>query len=132
MTKDGVITIASRHDVLETVDRLAQAIAQRGLTLFARIDHGAGARENGFALRPTILVLFGHPKGGTPLMIDQQSIGLDLPFKVLVWQDEGGATWLSYNDPVWLAQRHGLSPATMQTVDALATGMRALLESAAT
>jgi uncharacterized protein (DUF302 family) len=78
------------------------------MTVFARIDHAAGAAEAGLSLRPTDLLIFGNARGGTPLMQAAQTMGLDLPLKVLVWQDAAGATWLSWNDPQWLARRHGL------------------------
>jgi uncharacterized protein (DUF302 family) len=90
------------------MDRLVAEVQARGLTVFARIDHAAGARDAGLTLRPTELVIFGNAKGGTPLMHANQAIGIDLPLKALVWQDASGNTWLSYNDPAWLAQRHGL------------------------
>ena len=81
------------------------------MTIFARVDHAAGAAEVGLRLRPTELLIFGNAKGGTPLMQPTQMIGIDLPLKALVWQDASGETWLSFNDPAWLAQRHGLSGA---------------------
>ncbi len=93
------------------MDRLAAAVGDKGMTVFARIDHAAGAAEAGLALPPTELLIFGNAKGGTPLMQATQTIGIDLPLKALVWQDPSGQTWLSYNDPLWLAQRHGLGAA---------------------
>ena len=93
------------------MDRLAAAVGDKGMTVFARIDHAAGAAEAGLALPPTELLIFGNAKGGTPLMQSAQTIGIDLPLKALVWRDSAGQTWLSYNDPLWLAQRHGLGAA---------------------
>ena len=90
------------------MDRLVAEVQAKGLTVFARIDHAAGASDAGLALRPTELVIFGNAKGGTPLMQANQAIGIDLPLKALVWQEASGDTWLSYNDPAWLARRHGL------------------------
>jgi uncharacterized protein (DUF302 family) len=92
--------------------------------VFARIDHAAGARELGLPLRPTELVIFGNAKGGTPLMQANQAIGIDLPLKALVWQDDAGVTWLSYNDPAWFARRHELG----QQAEAPVKAMTALLD----
>jgi uncharacterized protein (DUF302 family) len=90
------------------MDRLEAELKAKGVQIFARIDHAAGAAEAGLSLRPTELLVFGNARAGTPLMQSIQSIGIDLPLKALVWQDESGATWLSYNDPAWLAARHGV------------------------
>ena len=84
------------------MDRLETEIRAQGITVFARIDHAAGAAEAGFTLRPTELLIFGNPRAGTPLMQSVQTIGIDLPLKTLVWQDASGKTWLSYNEPSWL------------------------------
>ena len=105
------------------MDRLVAEVQAKGLTVFARVDHAAGAKDSGLSLRPTELVLFGNAKGGTPLMQANQGIGIDLPLKALVWQDASGSTWLSYNDPAWLAQRHGLG----HKVEAPVKAMTALL-----
>lgn len=105
---DGLITVASPHTALVTMDRLETIVKDRGLTVFARIDHSAGAERIGASLRPTELLIFGNPKGGTPLMKCAQSAGIDLPLKALVWEDADGQVWLGYNDPEWLAQRHGV------------------------
>jgi uncharacterized protein (DUF302 family) len=107
MTIDGLTTLASSFGPAETMARLEAAVRAKGLTVFARIDHAAGAAAVGLALRPTELIIFGNAKGGTPLMQAQQTIGIDLPLKALIWQDAAGKTRLSYNDPRWLAQRHG-------------------------
>jgi uncharacterized protein (DUF302 family) len=100
------------------------------LTVFARIDHAAGAAEAGMSLRPTELLIFGNAKGGTPLMQATQTIGIDLPLKALVWQDASGNTWLSYNDPSWLAKRHGLGPEVEATVNGMATALDDLARTA--
>jgi uncharacterized protein (DUF302 family) len=94
MSVDGLTTIASSFAPEETLDRLEAQIKARGLTVFARVDHAAGATAVGMALRPTEVVLFGNARGGTPLMQDKQTAGIDLPLKYLVWQDEAGKTWL--------------------------------------
>ena len=126
MAADGLISLPSPHAPETTLDRLAAEVAARGLTVFARIDHAAGAAEVGLPLRPTTLLIFGGAKGGTPLIQDVQTIGVDLPLKALVWQDAAGETWLSYNDPAWLAKRHGLGPEAAPAVGALSGLLHAL------
>jgi uncharacterized protein (DUF302 family) len=111
MAVQGLTTIRSNFGPQDTIDRLETAIKAKGMTVFARIDHAAGAAVVGLTLRPTEVVIFGNARGGTPLMQSVQTLGIDLPLKALVWQDTAGATWLSYNDPAWLAERHGLSGA---------------------
>jgi len=90
------------------MDRLEAEIRARGMKVFARIDHATGAAEAGLELRPTELIIFGNARGGTPLMQSVQTVGIDLPLKALVWEDASGATWLSYNEPSWIAQRHNI------------------------
>jgi uncharacterized protein (DUF302 family) len=131
MPDAGLVTVASHHSVKATIDRLVDSLTAKGVTIFARIDHAAGATTVGLALRPTELLIFGNPKGGTPMMQSRQTIGIDLPLKCLGWQDEAGRTWLSYNDVRWLAQRHHLGPEAAQAVDALAHFLAALAEDAA-
>ena len=109
MIPDGLIVRESSHGPKETMDRLAASVTAHGMTIFARIDHASGAAEVGMSLRPTEVLIFGNPKGGTPLMQAQQTFGIDLPLKALVWQDENGKTRIGYNDPHWLAARHGVS-----------------------
>ena len=91
------------------MDRLEAEIKAHGMTVFARINHAALAAEVGLALRPTEVIFFGNPRGGTPLMQAKQTMGIDLPLKALVWQDASGQTWVSYNEPEWLAKRHELA-----------------------
>ena len=107
---DGLVAVKSPYSATETATRLVAALGERGFKLFARIDHAAGATTVGKTLRPTEVVIFGNPQGGTPLMECQQTAGIDLPPKALVWQDEAGQVWLGYNDPVWLVARHGAAP----------------------
>ena len=107
MMADGLVRVASAMGPRETMDRLAMAIQDKGLTVFARIDHAANAAAVGLSLRPTEVVLFGNPKGGTLLMQDQQPAGIDLPLKALVWQDAEGKVWLSYNAPEWIPRAPG-------------------------
>ena len=105
---DGLITVKSPRSAKETMARLEEVVIKRGLNVFARIDHAAGAEKIGQSLRPTELLIFGNPQGGTPLMLCEQTSGIDLPLKALVWEDSAGQTWLAYNDPAFLARRHGV------------------------
>ena len=104
---DGVIAVKSPYDAKETMNRFEGIAKERGLTVFARIDHAAGAAKVGKTLRPTEVLIFGNPQGGTPLMECAQSAGIDLPLKALVWEDEAKQVWLGYNDAAYLAKRHG-------------------------
>ena len=126
LVTDGLTTMRSSLGPQETVSRLANAIGAKGLTIFARIDHAAGAAEAGLTLRPTTLLVFGDAKGGTPLMQASQAIGIDLPLKALIWQDAEGSTWLSYNDPRWLAERHGLGQEAQARIGALSEALETL------
>ncbi len=108
MTAEGLITIPSSYSVAETLDRAQSAMADRGITVFARIDHAAGARSASLELRPTQVLIFGNPVAGTPLMQAAQSIAIDLPLRFLAYQDEGGQTMLSFYSPEYLAKHHGL------------------------
>ncbi len=105
---DGMINIESAFNVATTADRLEKVLEKKGMTLFARINHTQGAEKVDLKLRPTIIIIFGNPKVGTPLMQCNQTIAIDLPQKALIWEDEKGQVWFSYNDPKYLAQRHGL------------------------
>ena len=107
MAIDGLITRQSNHSPAETMQRLMDALAGHGVPVLAHIDHAAAAAKAGLSLRPTDLLIFGNAKAGTPLMTENQTLGIDLPLKALVWQDAEGKTWVSYNDPAYLAQRHG-------------------------
>jgi uncharacterized protein (DUF302 family) len=103
---DGLIAVKSAYNAKDTMMRVEDTVKQRGLTVFARIDHAAGAAKMGKTLRPTELIIFGNPQGGTPLMECAQSAGIDLPLKALVWEDSAGQVWVGYNDPAYLAKRH--------------------------
>lgn len=104
---NGMVAVKSPHNPADTVSRLQAQLAPRNLALVARVDHTAGAQRVGQTLRPTEVLIFGNPQAGTPLMQCAQGVGIDLPMKALVWVDAQGQTWLGYNDPVWLVQRHG-------------------------
>ncbi|MEO8904285.1 MAG: DUF302 domain-containing protein [Polyangiaceae bacterium] len=127
---DGLETKASAFGPVETMDRLVAAIEAKGMTVFARIDHAAGAAQAGLVLRPTALLIFGNARAGTPLMQEGQVIGLDLPLKALVWQDAAHATWLSYNSPQALVARYGLSEAAGPVANAMAAALTALARAA--
>jgi uncharacterized protein (DUF302 family) len=123
MSAEGLITIARDFGPKETADRLEEAIKAKNMTVFARIDHAAGAAAVGLPLRPTEVLIFGNARGGTPLMQARQTIGIDLPLKALVWQDDRGKTWLTYNDPAWLARRHGIDEQARSMIEALAAAI---------
>lgn len=123
---DGMIAIESPHSARKTMDRLENLVTDRGLTVFARIDHAAGASKVGRSLRPTSVLIFGNPQGGTPFMECAQTVGIDLPLKALVWEDAAARVWIGYNDPGFLAQRHGVEdcsvvPNLQKALDALAS-----------
>ena len=105
---EGLIVTPSAHDPVQTMQRLIAAVTEKGLAVLAHIDHAGAAAKAGLALAPTDPLIFGAAKGGTPLMQAGQSMGIDLPLKALVWQEEDGRTLLGYNDPAWLAKRHGV------------------------
>jgi len=130
MAVDGLTSIASRFGPNETMNRLEAEVKARGMTVFARIDHAAGAVEAGLSLRPTEVLIFGNAKTGTPLMQAVQTIAIDLPLKALVWQDASGDTWLSYNDPAWLAQRHRLGHDAEAVIGGMAVALGAIARSA--
>jgi uncharacterized protein (DUF302 family) len=115
----AVVRVASHHTVVETMERLDSMLRARGVTVFARIDFSGDAQRAGLAMRPEQLLIFGNPKGGTPLMIAEPTAGLDLPFKVLAWEDAEGRTWLAYNTPEYIVARHGLDPAFAKNLAAL-------------
>jgi uncharacterized protein (DUF302 family) len=131
MNETGLVTVKSLYSVKETIDRLSAALTSAGLSIFGRVDHAAGAQNVGMTLRPTDLVIFGNPKGGTPLMQDRQTSGIDLPLKALAWQDEQGDVWLTYNDPEWVARRHELGSKSEGAVKGMGQLLRILAADAA-
>jgi len=132
MTTDGLITIESAYGPEETMNRFEAEVRARGLTVYAHIDHAAGATAVGLSLRPTELLVFGNAKAGTPLMQAAQTLGIVLPLKALVWQDESGIARLSYNDPGFVARRHGLNGANDTEVGAIAATLKAIARKATT
>ena len=125
----GLTSIQSRYGAKATMDRVEAQIQARGLNVFARIDHAAGVAEVGLPLAPTDLIIFGNARGGTPLMQSVQTVGIDLPLKILVWKDAANDTWLSYNEPSWIAQRHGVADAE-STIDKMADLLGAIAKEA--
>ena len=127
---EGLTSIRSSFGPKETMDRLVAEINATGMTVFARIDHAGGAAEVGLKLASTELIIFGNTRAGTPLMQSVQTVGIDLPLKVLVWEDAAGKTWLSYNEPSWIAGRHGVRNAE-QVAGKMATALSAMARKAA-
>jgi uncharacterized protein (DUF302 family) len=130
MAADGLTTLRSSYGPKDTMTRLEAEVKARGMTVFARIDHAAGAAGAGLSLRPTELLIFGNAKAGTPLMQTVQTTGIDLPLKALVWEDASGDTWLSYNDPAWLAQRHGVAGETETVIGMMSKALDAVAQAA--
>jgi uncharacterized protein (DUF302 family) len=130
MAAEGLITVPSRFGPQETMAKLEAEVKAKGLTVFAHVDHAAGAAAVGLSLPPTDLLIFGNAKGGTPLMQAAQTVGIDLPLKVLVWQDASGKTFVSYNDPGWIAKRHGVGGEAEATVKALSGALAAITAAA--
>jgi uncharacterized protein (DUF302 family) len=127
-TDPELVTLASQHGTAETVKRLKALLNQKKIDLFAHIDHATAAKNVGLSLRPTEVLIFGNPRAGTPLMQRRQTVGLDLPLRVLVWEDENGKTWLTYSRPALLAHRHGID--RPEAVKALDDGLVALAHAA--
>jgi uncharacterized protein (DUF302 family) len=125
-TENGIVHVSSKYSVPETLERLQSVVKSRGLTVFARIDFSSDAAKAGLRMRPTQLLIFGNPKAGTPLMVASPSIALDLPLKALAWEDGDGKVWLSYNQPEYLKQRHGLPDELMKNI----SGIGALVQNA--
>jgi uncharacterized protein (DUF302 family) len=119
--KNGIVDISSNHSVDKTVDKLKGILQSKGITLFVVIDHSGEAAKVGIKMPPTKLIIFGNPKGGTPPMLAAPSIALDLPLKILVWEDSQGKVWLSYNSPEYLKERHGLPQDLLQNISAAKT-----------
>jgi uncharacterized protein (DUF302 family) len=125
----GLTSVQSSFGPKATMDRVEAQIQARGLNVFARIDHAAGAADVGLPLAPTDLIIFGNARGGTPLMQSVQTVGIDLPLKILVWQDAANNTWFSYNEPGWIAQRHGVA-GVESTIDKMADLLAAIAREA--
>ena len=120
-TITGIIDTPSKHSVEQTVERLETILRSNGITVFAVVDHSGEAASVGMKMRPTNLLIFGNPKAGTPLMLAAPSIAIDLPLKILVWEDAGGKVWVSYNSPQYLMKRHRLSPELLANIAVVET-----------
>jgi len=116
----GIVHVQSKHPVSATIDRLESDVQARGMTVFARIDFAADAEKAGLKLPPKQLLIFGNPKAGTPLMAASPTVAIDLPLKALAWEDDDGKTWLSYNSPDYLQQRHGLPDSLVKNISGIA------------
>ena len=114
---DGIVTIPSHHSVDQTVQKLEGILQAKGVKLFVTVDHSGEAEKVGMTMRPTKLVIFGNPKAGTPLMIASPSIAIDLPLKILVWEDSNGAAWISYNSPAYLQTRYNLRTELVRNIE---------------
>ncbi len=131
MSGSGVVTVESAYAAAETLVRLQSALQASGMTVFAMFDHADAASKAGLSLRPTTVVAFGNPAAGTKLMQSNQAAGLDLPLKILVWEDESQTAKLTYNDVAWLAARHELGPETAPVIAAMTKLMASLTQKAA-
>jgi uncharacterized protein (DUF302 family) len=127
---DGLIAVKSPHSAKVTMDRFESVAKSKGLNVFARVDHAAGAAKVGKTLRPTEVLIFGNPQGGTPFMECAQSVGIDLPLKALVWEDASAQVWVGYNDPAWIAKRHAVESCAV--ADNIGKALAAITEAAVT
>ena len=121
ITDNGIVSKHSHHSVDETVEKLKETLQAKGVTLFALVDHSGEADKVGMKMRPTKLLIFGSPKAGTPLMLAAPSIAIDLPLKILVWEDAGATVWVSYNSPAYLEERHSLPAELLQNIAVVET-----------
>jgi uncharacterized protein (DUF302 family) len=128
MAVEGLIILSSSFGPKETMSRLQAEVRARDMTIFSHIDHAAGASAVGLVLRPTDLLIFGAARGGTPLMQSAQTIGIDLPLKALVWQDEAGSTFLAYNDPAYVGHRHGAGANVDPAIAAMSAALKDMAE----
>jgi len=117
----GIVDISSEHTVDQTVEKLKGILESKGVSLFALVDHSGEAKKAGLKMRPTKLLIFGSPKAGTPLMLAAPSVAIDLPLKVLIWEDDNGRAWVSYNSPEYLLERHGLPKDLLQNIAVVET-----------
>jgi len=125
---DGMVHLSSSHSVPETLKRLDSVLQSRGLTVFARIDHSGEAEKVGMKMRPTQLVIFGSPKGGTPVMVASPTLAIDLPLKALVWEDAAGKVWVSYNSAEYLKQRHNIRDELVKNIAIIGPLLQSVVE----
>jgi uncharacterized protein (DUF302 family) len=121
MPENGMLHLGSPYSVPETVKRVESLLQQQGLMIFCRIDHSGEAEKVGLKMHPTNLILFGSPKGGTPVMVASPTIAIDLPLKVLIWEDAGGKVWVSSNTPEYLQQRHNVPADLVKNISGAGT-----------
>jgi len=119
--ENGLVDIPSNHSVEETVEKLKGILQAKGITLFALVDHSGEAGKAGMQMRPTRLLIFGNPKAGTPVMLAAPSSAIDLPLKILIWEDAQEKVWVTYNSPIYLQERHNLPPELLQNVGVIET-----------
>jgi len=124
----GLVDIPSNHPVDETVEKLKGILQAKGVTLFALVDHGGEAAKAGLKMRPSKLLIFGNPKAGTPLMLAAPRIAIDLPLKILIWEDAQGKVWVTYNSPVYLQERHGLPAELLPNISVIEALAKAAAE----
>ncbi len=125
--ENGLVHVSSSHSVPETLKRVEEIVSARGLSILARIDHSGDAAKIRLSMPPTELLIFGNPKAGTPLMVASPTLAIDLPLKILVWEDGGGKVWMSYNSPEYLQQRHNIPSSLLKNI----SGVQAIVEEAA-
>jgi uncharacterized protein (DUF302 family) len=118
-TVNGLIRRESRHSPADTIHRLETLLTEKGVKIFARIDFSADAQVAGLAMRPELMLIFGNPKAGTPLMVERPTAGIDLPLKVLAWEDDAGKSWIAFNDPGYIIERHGLTESLAKNLAAV-------------
>jgi uncharacterized protein (DUF302 family) len=121
VTNNGIVDKLSHHSVVETLAKLQAILQAKGVAVFALVDHSGEAAKVGMKMRPTKLLIFGNPKGGTPLMLAAPSIAIDLPLKILIWEDDQGKVWVSYNSTEYLAERHHLTPNLAENIGFIAS-----------
>ena len=127
-SESGIVNISTAHSVDQTVEKLHELLRAKGVKLFALVDHSGEAEKSGLHMPPTKLLIFGSPKAGTPLMIASPIIAIDLPLKILVWEDAGGKVWISYNSPGYLQARHGVPPESVPNIAVIETLAKAAAE----
>ena len=126
--EDGLIGMPSNHSVDKTVEKLKGILQAKNITLFALVDHSGEAAKAGMKMRPTKLLIFGNPKGGTPVMLAAPSIAIDLPLKILIWEDGQGKVWVTYNSPAYLQKRHGLPAELLPNISVIEALAKAVAE----
>jgi uncharacterized protein (DUF302 family) len=128
LVDNGMVHLASRYSVPETLQRLEALLKAKGITVFCRVDHSGEAEKAGLKMNPTQLLIFGSPKAGTPLMVSSPTLAIDLPLKALIWEDAGGKVWVSYNSPEYLQTRHNISDDLLKNISVIGPLLQKLVE----